>query len=350
MPNNTNNFYRRCRRASAQSTLGISGACSRLLRAWIVLSIAFWAIPAYAQPYPAKPVRIIVPIAPGGGQDLVARMIGQKLTLALGQPVVIDNRPGAGGIIGTNLAAKSPPDGYTLVLVAASFTAQPSLYTKLPYDPLSDLVPITQLGGQPYLLVINRAVPAKTAKDFIALAKSGKDKVSYGSTGNGEISYLAMELLKTLAGFDALHVPYKGAAPALTALLSGEVDAFFPTITSGLPHVRSGKVRALAVTSLKRAALLPDVPTVAESGFPEYEVSGWYGLLAPVGTPDEIIAKIQQETAKILELHDVKEIQAANGRIPTPGGNTPREFAANIRAEISRWSKVIRQTKAQLEE
>jgi len=334
VPNNTRNNTS-CRRASS--------AC-------IEFSVALWAITACAQPYPAKPVRIIVPIAPGGGQDLVARMIGQKLTLALGQPAVIDNRPGAGGIIGTNLAAKSPPDGYTLVLVAASFTAQPSLYAKLPYDPLRDLVPITQLGGQPYLLVVNRAVPAKTVKDLIVLAKSGKDRVSYGSTGNGEISYLAMEFLKTLAGFDALHVPYKGAAPALTALLSGEVDTFFPSITSGLPHIRSGKVRALAVTTLKRAALLPDLPTVAESGFPTYEVSGWYGLLAPAGTPDEIVAKIQQETAKILETQDVREMQAANGRTPTPGGNTPQEFATNIRAEISRWSKVIRQTKAQLEE
>lgn len=304
---------------------------------------------ACAQGYPAKPVRIIVPIAPGGGQDFVARIIGQKLTAAFGQQFVIDNRPGAGGIIGTQLAVKSPPDGYTLVLVAASYTAQPTLYPKLPYDAVKDLAPITQLGGAPYMLVVNPTVPAKTVKEFVALAKSSRGKLTYGSSGGGEMSNLSMELLKTLAGFDAVHVPYKGAAPALAAAISGEVDAFFPSITSGLPHVRSGKARLLAVTTAKRATLIPEVPTIAESGYPGYDVSGWYGLLAPAGTPTEIVNRLQQEVAKILDLPDVRDLQAANGRTPSPGGNTPQAFAANIQAEITRWAKVIKRAGIRLE-
>lgn len=304
---------------------------------------------AGAQTYPVKPLRMIVPIAPGGGQDFVARMVGQKLSVALGQQVLVDNRPGGGGIIGTQLAAKSPPDGYTLVVVAASYTVIPSLHAKLPYDPIKDLAPITQLGGQPYLLVVNPSVPARNVKEFVALAKAARGKVTYGSSGNGEMSHLSMELLKTMASFDAVHVPYKGAAPALTAAVSGEVDAFFPSITSGLPHVRNGKARVLAVTTLKRAALLPDVPALAESGYPGYEVSGWYGVLAPAGTPVEIVNRLQQEIARVLDLPDVKEKQAANGRIPTPGGNTPQDFAANIQAEISRWAKVTRQAGIRIE-
>ena len=321
-------------------------------RAWRIgaglLALAC-AAAACAQGYPAKPVRIIVPIAPGGGQDFVARIVGQKLTAAFGQQFVIDNRPGAGGIIGTQLAVKSPPDGYTLVLVAASYTAQPSLYPKLPYDAVKDLAPITQLGGAPYMLVINPTVPAKTVKEFVALAKSSRGKLTYGSSGGGEMSNLSMELLKTLASFDAVHVPYKGAAPALAAAISGEVDAFFPSITSGLPHVRSGKARLLAVTTAKRAALLPEVPTIAESGYPGYDVSGWYGLLAPAGTPTEIVNRLQQEVAKILDLPDVRELQAANGRTPSPGGNTPQAFAANVQAEITRWAKVIKRAGIRLE-
>jgi tripartite-type tricarboxylate transporter receptor subunit TctC len=205
------------------------------------------------------------------------------------------------------------------------------------------------LGGQPYLLVVNPTVPAKRVSDFITLARSGKGKLTYGSTGNGEMSHLAMELVKYTGKFDAVHVPYKGAAPALVALVSGEVDAFFPAITSGLPHVRSGKARVLAVTTLTRAPLLPDVPTLAESGFPGYEVSGWYGLLAPAGTPAEVIARLHQEVARILDLPDVRDAQAANGRIPAPGGNTPQEFAANMKAEIGRWAKVIRQAGIRVE-
>jgi tripartite-type tricarboxylate transporter receptor subunit TctC len=325
----------------------ISNAALRRLVSGIALLSC--ALLAGAQAYPTKAIRVIVPITPGGGQDFVARLVGQKLSIALGQQVIIDNRPGAGGNIGTQLAAKAQPDGYTLVLVAASFTAQPSLYAKLAYDPVKDFAPITQLGGQAYLLVVHPSVPAKSVREFIALAKTEKGKLSYGSTGNGELSNLAMELLKTLGEFEAVHVPYKGAASALVGLLAKEVDAFFPAITSGLPHVKSGKAKVLAVTTLKRAALLPETPTIAESGFPGYEVNGWYGLLAPAGMPREIVARLHQEVAKILDLPDVRDAQAANGRIPAPGGNTPEEFAANINAEIKRWAKVIKQAGIRLD-
>ena len=294
-----------------------------------------------AQAYPNKTMRIIVPIGTGGAQDFVARLVAQPLAIAVGQQIIVDNRPGAGGIIGTALAAKAMPDGYTLVLVAASYTAQPGLYTKLPYDPVKDFAPITQLGGQAYLLLVHPSVPAKSIKEFIAMAKADRGKLSYGSTGNGELSNLAMELLKTLGDFDAVHVPYKGSAAAM-GLLAREVDAFFPAIASGMPHVKSGKARLLAVTTLRRATLLPEIPTIAESGFPGYEVNGWYGLLAPASTPREVIAKLNLEVAKVLELPSVKVAQLNSGRSLVPGGNSPEDFAANIKTEIARWEKVIK--------
>lgn len=301
-----------------------------------------------AQAYPNKTMRIIVPIGTGGAQDFVARLVAQALGVAVGQQVIVDNRPGAGGIIGTALAAKSLPDGYTLVLVAASYTAQPGLYTRLPYDPVKDFAPITQLGGQAYLLLVHPSVPAKSIKEFIAVAKAERGKLSYGSTGNGELSNLAMELLKTLGDFDAVHVPYKGSAAAM-GLLAREVDAFFPAITSGMPHVKSGKARLLAVTTLKRATLLPEIPTIAESGFPGYEVNGWYGLLAPASTPRQIVSKLNLEVAKVLELPSVKDAQLNSGRSLVPGGNSPENFAANIKTEIARWGKVIKQAGIKLD-
>lgn len=308
--------------------------CATAMLAWCPALTA-------AQAYPNKTMRIIVPIGTGGAQDFVARLVAQPLAIAVGQQIIVDNRPGAGGIIGTALAAKAMPDGYTLVLVAASYTAQPGLYTKLPYDPVKDFAPITQLGGQAYLLLVHPSVPAKSIKEFIAMAKADRGKLSYGSTGNGELSNLAMELLKTLGDFDAVHVPYKGSAAAM-GLLAREVDAFFPAIASGMPHVKSGKARLLAVTTLRRATLLPEIPTIAESGFPGYEVNGWYGLLAPASTPREVIAKLNLEVAKVLELPSVKVAQLNSGRSLVPGGNSPEDFAANIKTEIARWEKVIK--------
>ena len=299
---------------------------------------------ALAQSYPNKPIRIIVPAPAGGGSDLVTRIIGLKLAATFGQPVIIDNRGGAGGNIAAELAAKASPDGYTLVVVTSQLAINPSLYRNLSYDPVKDLMPITQIDEQAYILVVHPSVPVKTVKEFIALAKSKKGGITYSSGGIGSSTHLGMELLKTLAGFDAVHVPYKGTGPAMIDLIGGQVDASIPTMPGGLPHVRSGKVKALAVTSLKRSALLPDVPTVSESGFPGYEVTGWKGLLAPVGTPREVVAKLYEEVSRSLKLSNVRDRMAGIGEDPV--GSTPEEFAAYIKAEIVKWAKVVKQSGA----
>ncbi|MBI4191955.1 MAG: tripartite tricarboxylate transporter substrate binding protein, partial [Betaproteobacteria bacterium] len=240
---------------------------------------------ALAQAFPNKPIRIIVPAPPGGGTDQVTRIIGQYLGSAFGEQVIIDNRGGAGGTIGTDLAAKASPDGYTLVVPTLSHATNVSLYRKPLYDAVKDFAPITLVTAQHYILVVPPSMPAKTVKEFIALAKSKKGGITYASSGSGQAGHIGMELLKTLAGFDAVHVPYKGTTPSLLDTMSGQVDATLVSTPGGLPFVRDGRLRALAVSSLKRSALLPDVPTVAETGFPGYEVNGWKGLLAPAGTP-----------------------------------------------------------------
>jgi len=289
-----------------------------------------------------------VPAPAGGGSDFVTRIVGLKLGATFGQPVIIDNRGGAGGNIAAELAAKASPDGYTLLVVAASHAINPSLYRKLSYDPVKDFAPITQVTGQHYILVVHPSVPAKTVKEFIAFAKSKKGGITYASGGGiGSASHLGMELLKTLAGFDAVHVPYKGAGPATIDLIAGQVDASMMSMPGGLPHVRGGKndkMRAIAVTSLKRSVLLPDVPTVAESGFPGFEVSGWYGLLAPAGTPREVVAKLYEEVSRSLKLSNVRDRMAGIGEDPV--GSTPEEFAAYIKAEMIKWEKVIKQSGA----
>ncbi|MBI4190063.1 MAG: tripartite tricarboxylate transporter substrate binding protein [Betaproteobacteria bacterium] len=324
---------------------------SRLLRQLcIVFSLVMCASiagAASAQGYPNKPIRIIVPYAPGGGTDQVARMIGLKLGAAFGQPVIIDNRGGAAGNIGTELAAKAVPDGYTLLWATSSHAINPSLYRKLSYDVARDFAPITQVNTNAYILVVHPSVPAKTVKEFIALANSKKGGITYASSGVGSPGHLGMELLKTLAGFDAVQVPYKGAGPAIIDLIAGQVHAYILSPLMALPHVRSGKIRALAVTSLKRSALLPDVPTVAEAGFPGYEVSGWYGLLALAGTPREVVTKLYKEISRSLKLPDVMDRMAVDGTEPV--GSTPQEFAAYIQAETIKWAKVIKQSGARVD-
>ncbi|MBI4191444.1 MAG: tripartite tricarboxylate transporter substrate binding protein [Betaproteobacteria bacterium] len=302
---------------------------------------------ALAQSYPNKPIRIIVPAPAGGGSDLVTRIIGLKLAAAFGQPVIIDNRGGAGGNIAAELAAKASPDGYTLLVVAASHAINPSLYRKLSYDPAKDFAPVTQMTSQAYILLAHPSVPAKTVNELIALAKSKKGGIVYASNGSGEAGHLGMELLKTLAGFDAVHVPYKGSGPTIIGLIAGQVDASFLSPPSALPQVRSGKVKALAVTSLKRSVLLPDIPTIAESGFPGYEVSGWFGMLAPAGTPREVVAKLYQEVSRSLKLPDAGDRLVAAGQDPV--GSTPEEFAAYIQAETVKWAKVIKQSGAKVD-
>jgi tripartite-type tricarboxylate transporter receptor subunit TctC len=297
-----------------------------------------------AQNFPTKPLRIVVGLAPGGGTDIVGRMVGQRLSAAIGQQVIIDNRPGASGNIAAEIVAKSPADGYTLIVVTASHVINPSLYPKMSYDPIKDFSAVTQLTAQPYLFVVNPSVPAKSVKEFIALAKSRKGGLTYASSGSGLLGHLGMELLKSQAKFDAVHIPYKGAGPALMDTIAGQVDAFFPTIISGLPQVRSGKVRVIAVTTLKRAALLPEVPTVAEQGFPGYEVNGWYGLLAPAGTPKDVIAYLHREVAEVLRSPEGKERLAAEGAEGV--GNTPEQFAAYMQSDMVKWGKVVKQSGA----
>jgi tripartite-type tricarboxylate transporter receptor subunit TctC len=300
-----------------------------------------------AQSYPTRPIRMIVASAPGGGTDLAARIAGQNLAATLNQQVIIDNRAGAAGNLAAAIAAKAPPDGYTLVMVSASHAINASLYRKLPYDTLKDFTPVSQVTGSAYVFVVNPSLPVKMFPDFIALAKARKGKLAYASSGNGQAGHLAMELLKTLAAFDAVHVPYKGGAPAMMDLIAGQVDAFISSPPAAVPQVKAGKVRALAVTSLKRSELLPDVPTIAESGFPQYEVNGWNGLLAPAGAPGAIVNRIQSELAKALKQTEVRDRMASSGLDAV--GSTPAQFSALIKVEISKWAKVIQQSGATAE-
>lgn len=300
--------------------------------------------PASAQTYPSKPIRIIVASAPGGGTDLAARIVGQKLTAAIGQQTIIDNRAGAAGNIAAEIAAKSAPDGYTLVMVSASHAINASLYRGLPYDAAKDFAPISQVTGSAYVFCTPPSLPVKTVSEFVALAKARKGALTYASSGNGQAGHLAMELLKTLAGFDAIHVPYKGGSPAMMELIAGQVDAFISSPPASVPQVKAGKVKAIAVTSLKRSELLPAVPTIAESGFPQYEVNGWNGLLAPAGTPRRTVAQLYEGISNMLRLQEVIERMAANGLDPV--GSTPAQFAALIKTEIVKWEKVIRQSGA----
>jgi tripartite-type tricarboxylate transporter receptor subunit TctC len=313
-------------------------------RGLLALAATLAAPPALGQNFPAKPVRFVVGLAPGGGTDIVARMVAQKLSQNVSQQVVVDNRPGASGNIAAELVARGAPDGYTLLVTTASHVINPALYARLGYDPIKDFAPVTQLTAQPYLFVVHPTMPAKSVKDFVALAKARKDGLTYASSGSGLLGHLGMELLKSMAKIDAIHIPYKGAAPALMATISGEVDAFFPTIISGLPQVKSGKLRALAVTTRQRSTLLPNVPTVAEQGFEGYEVSGWYGLLAPAAIPADVLTRLNAETVKVLRDPEIKQRLGADGAMPV--GNTPAQFAEYMREEAPKWAKVVTQSGA----
>lgn len=310
----------------------------------VLMATAVVGSGAIAQSFPAKPVRLVVGLAPGGGTDIVARNVAQKLSASIGQQVIVDNRPGASGNIAAEVVARSAPDGYTLLVVTASHVINPALFKKLNYDAIKDFAPVTQLTSQPYLFVVHPSMPVKNVKEFIALAKSRKDELAYASSGAGLLGHLGMELLKSTAKFNATHIPFKGAAPALTATMSGEVVAFLPTIISGLPQVRSGRVRAIAVTTIERSALLPNVPTVAEQGFPGYEVNGWYGLLAPAAVPKDVLATLNAEVVKTLRQPDIKDRLAAEGAAAV--GNTPEQFATYMQSDAVKWAKVVQQSGA----
>jgi len=320
----------------------------RIKQSLCVVTVALTCVGvAHAQKFPVKPLRVVVGLAPGGGTDIVARLVGNKLSADIGQQVMVDNRPGASGNIAAELVARASPDGYTLVVVTASHAINPSLFSKMSYDPIKDFSAVTQLTAQPYLFVVNPSVPAKSVKEFIALAKKHKGGMNYASSGAGLLGHLGMELLKLQGDFEATHIPYKGAGPALTDTIAGQVAAFFPTIISGLPQVKSGRVRAIGVTTLKRSSLLPELPTVAEQGFPGYEVSGWYGALAPAGTPKDIVSFLQIAFAKALHSPEVKqklESQGAEGI-----GSTPEEFGAYVRSEKDKWAKVVERVGARVD-
>jgi len=295
---------------------------------------------ANAQEYPARPIRLVVPWPAGGVTDVVARIVGQKLSANLGQPVVVDNKAGATGFIGTEFVAKAAPDGYTLLLITASTHAiSPNLFKKVPYDPLRDFEPIAQVTAAPTILVINPALPANTVADLVKLAKAKPGALNYASFGNGSSAHLAAELFKQATGTDFAHIPYKGAAPAIADLMGGQVAIFFDSIPSALPHVRSGKLRALAVTGRTRTAAAPELPTIAET-YPSFEVAVWQGFGAPAGTSKAVLNKLYSELAKVMAMSDVKEKLVNLGADPLC--TTPQEFANHIAREKDKWAAVVK--------
>src|SRR3954467_2119626 len=303
------------------------------------LAAALLALPGagMAQQYPAKPIRIVVPFAPGGGSDFIARFIAQRLTTGLGQQVIVENKPGAGGMLGIEQGVKSPPDGYTLTLIASSYTVNPSIY-KFTFDPVEDITPIIQLSQGPLLIVVKPSLPVKTTKELIALAKSKPGQVNFASSGQGSVIHMATELFDSMAGIKMNHIPYKGTGPALTDTIGGQTDVFFSSTATALPHVKSGKLRPIAVTTAKRIPALPDVPTVAESGVPGYDVVLWHGLIGPKGLPRPIVDRINSEVTKALKLKETAD-QLQNDGV-APAGGTPEQFLAQIRKEIDVWRKV----------
>jgi tripartite-type tricarboxylate transporter receptor subunit TctC len=303
---------------------------------------------ALAQAYPAKPIHLIVPFPPGGINDVLARVTGQKLSESLGQGVVVENRPGAGGTIGSNAVAKAPADGYTLLFGATSTVAvSPHLYKNVPYDPIADFAPIVEIASVGSLLVVNPAVPATSVRELVALARARPGSLTFGSAGSGASQHMGGELLKSMAAIDIVHVPYKGGAPAMTDLVAGQISFMVEPIPTALPHVKSGRVRALAVSTPRRSAALPELPTISESGYPGYDLTIWFGLLAPARTPPEVIARINADMVKILAGADMRERLSAQGAEPV--GGTPETFAAHIRSEVARWGDVVKTSGAKVD-
>ncbi len=301
---------------------------------------------AIAQQYPTKPVRIIVPFAPGGGSDFIARFTAQRLTAALGRQVIVENRPGAGGLLGIESGVKADPDGYTLTLIASSYTVNPALYP-IKFDPLNDITPVVQVSQGPMLVVANPKLPVKTTKELIALAKSKPGQISFASSGQGSITHMAAELFMSTAGIKMNHIPYKGTGPALTDTIGGQTDIFFSSTATALPHVKAGRLRAIAVTTAKRLAAEPDVPALAESGVPGYDVALWHGLIGPKGLPRPVVDRINTEVNKILKLKETADQLQTDG--VSPVGGTPEKFAQQIRKEVELWRKVVAATGVKVE-
>lgn len=317
----------------------------RMLRL-AALCLYLAALPAFAQTYPAKPVKIYVGFSAGGTVDSITRLLAERLSAAWSKPVVVENRPGANSNLATEAVARSAPDGYTLVIVSIGHAVNPALYGKLPFDPVKDFAPVVLIATAPNMLVVHPSVPAATVRELIAYARSNPGKLNVASSGGGTSVHLAAELFQSLTGTKFVHVPYKGAAPAMPDLLSGQVDLMFPNMPSALPHVKSGKLRALGVTSASRSAGAPDVPAIAET-VPGFVVTTWYGLLAPAGTPAAVIAKFNAEVRAVLEQPEFRAKLVVQGA--DPAGGTPEEFAEFLRVETVKWGKVVREAGIRLE-
>ncbi len=292
------------------------------------------------QPWPAKPIRFVAPFAPGGGTDFIGRVAAQKLTEGLKQQVIVENRPGAGGTLGAEIGAKAAPDGYTFTVIAGSYSVNPAIY-KIAFDPVNDITPVIQFSEGPLLVVVHPALPIKSMKDMIALAKARPNGMSYASSGQGSIVHLSTELFLHMAGIKAVHIPYKGTGPAITDTMSGQTQFLFGSIAAVMPVVRQGRLRGIAVTTAKRLAALPDVPTIAESGVKGYDVVLWHGLVGPKGLPRPIVERVNGELNKALKAKDMEEKLAADG--VSPAGGTPEQFAAIIKRDIETWARVVRQ-------
>ena len=295
---------------------------------------------AAAQAYPNRAIRFVLPFPPGGGTDTMGRAIGTPLGEALGQQVIVDNRGGAGGNIGAEIAAKSPPDGYTLFMMTGTHTVNATLYKNLGYNLVKDFAPVTHLGGTAYVVVAHPSIPVKSVKQLIAFAKSRPGELSHSSSGTGSGPHLAGELFKSMTGTKMLHIPYKGGGPSVIALVGGEAQVGFTTTPSCIHQIHAGRLRALAVSSAQRSPFLPDLPTVAEAGVPGYETTAWYGMMVPTGTPADIIARLNAETAKVLKQPEVKSRLDATGMVPS--SSTPEQLAALIRTEIPKWAKIVK--------
>lgn len=318
---------------------------------WSMLAAAgiacTWGGPAQCATYPDKPIRLIVPFGPGGPADALSRLIGKKLTESMGQSVVIDNRSGASTIIGTEIAARAPADGYTLLMISTTHTVNPSLYKKLPYDPVKDFTPVTMVAATPFMLVVHPSVPATTVAELVAYARAKPGALNYASSGNGSSIHLTTELFKAAAKIDMAHVPYKGSGPAFIDLIGGQVQMLFSSTVSSLPHVRSGKLHGLAVTSLKRAPGLATVPTIAESGYPGFESSSWFGVLVAAGTPNPIVDRLLAEISAALRAPEVNEALSSQGA--APGGYARQEFGAYFVSEMKKWAAIVKTAQIRLE-
>lgn len=315
---------------------------TRLLSAVCLATAAI--MPAVAQQYPTKPIKLILPFPTGGATDVMSRILAEKLTSRLGQPVIVENKPGAGTMLASEFVAKAPADGYTLLMAASSLVIAPSLYSKVNYDPIKDFTPVTQVAAVIHLVVVNPNLPVKSIQDLITYLKANPGKVSYGSTGSGTSTHLEAELFKKMAGVEIEHIPYKGSTPALADLVGGQTSMMFDPIASSKPYLESGRLRALAVTTAQRSISAPDLPTVAESGLPGYEAMPWLGIVAPAGTPKVVVDRLYKEVSEVLKMQDVKD------RFKSLGldiiGNTPAEFATFIAQDQKKWDQVIKNSGA----